>query len=98
LNLNQVLVDLDQQPFADGATYKTVILSSLLATLPGDEKAGAKEKVSLFQLSMKVHDQADDCDLTSEEITLIKDRVGRAFAPLVVGRVFALIDPATIGR
>jgi hypothetical protein len=42
--------------------------------------------------------QAKDAKLTAEEVKEIKDVVAKAFAPLVVGRVWEIIDPAAMEK
>lgn len=96
MNLNTPLLNLDGNEFEDKATLKTVILGALINPIRGDEGMAPEAKVACFRLMMKVNDKADDCSFTAEETTLIKDRVGRAYLPLVVGRVYQAIDPASI--
>lgn len=70
-----------------GKTIGDCVLDALMAPLPGDDKLSAAEKVAQFKLAMKVHG-AQTVHLSLEEAALIKARVGQAFPPLVVGRVF----------
>jgi len=94
MDLTKPLTDLEGNAFADGATYKTVLLGALLNVLRGDETLTGEQKFKLYALSMKINDTAADCKIAAEDVVLLKDRVGRAYPPLVVGRVFALLDPA----
>lgn len=94
MDLTKPLLDLDGNSFPDQATHKTVLIGALLNTLKGDEHMNGEQKLKLYTLSMKINDTAAECRLSAEDVVLLKDRVGRAFPPLVVGRVFELLDPA----
>jgi len=63
------------------------------ALLSYDEKASGNEKYEAFQLSMKIDSApADGVDLKAEEITKIKNAVGRTGFPLLVGIVWNLLE------
>jgi hypothetical protein len=96
MNLTTSLTDIDGNEFQDKSTVKTAILGSLMNPLPGDETMVADKKVALFKLALKVNDTAADCQLTAEEVAMIKERVGKGYPPLIVGRVFQLLDPASV--
>ena len=61
------------------------------ALLANEEKDTADDKLKKYKLAMDCI--ADEVDLKAEDITLIKKCVGKHFPPLVVGRVFDVIDP-----
>jgi len=54
--------------------------------LPGDKK------VERWHLALKLID-AGEPDLSVEELTLIKKLVGKMYGPVVVGQVWAILDP-----
>jgi hypothetical protein len=95
INVNDVLTQLDGTPLKDmvngeakDATVGMAIINALLAPAEGDN--GVK-KVQKYELAMRVY-KNDSVDITVEEATLIKECVGRAFAPIIVGQLFALLD------
>jgi len=55
-------------------------------SLPGDEK------VKRFHLALRLVD-SDEPELQAKDIILIKDMVGKFHGPVVVGRVWEIIDP-----
>ena len=58
------------------------------------EQIDEVEKLKRFTLSLKVYgSRGDGADLTVEDIALIKQRIGKIFPPIVVGRSFELLDP-----
>ncbi len=68
-----------------------VVGVACLSPVEGDDKLSGQKKYDLFALAQKC--AGDSVDLSAEEIATLKERVGRVYAPLVVGRVFDLVDP-----
>ena len=102
MKLTAEITDLDNKPIneGDGADAKTVtlgglLLRCLLLPLRGDDSLTGDQKVKVAMLAHKIHGK-EDADLTAEEVTLLKDRSGKAFTPLIVMRIWALIDPASV--
>ena len=93
--LNEVLKDMQGEPFADGATYGSAIIQALTSQFPGDERLDGKKKFDLFKIAMKVDDmmQGKGGELGVDEIKSIKDRVS-IYPPLMVGRIWSMLDPA----
>lgn len=71
-------------------TLRHLVQQAMLTSVPGDERYEGPAKAGFFQIAMKA--QADEADFTIEEMTTIKDRIGKVFSPLFVGRAFALIE------
>lgn len=94
-NLDTQITDLENKPFADGATLRTVLLGACLSTLRGDELMDEKQKVPIYLLSKKISEKGD-IELTAEDVVLLKGRVGKAYNPLVVGRAYEILDPASL--
>lgn len=93
--LDTPITDLDDKPFPDGATLRTVLLGACLNTLRADELMDAQQKVKLYLLSKKISEKGD-AELTTDDVVLLKERVGKAYNPLVVGRVYEILDPAAL--
>jgi len=49
------------------------------------------DKVKKYELAKKVY-IGGEVDLIAEEITLIKERIGDIFAPVIVGQVFDILE------
>lgn len=91
-NLDTLILNIDGQPFEDSATLKTVCFLAATATLPTDQNAPIANKLALYALAQKLH-IGGEVDLTAEEIALLKERIGKAFASVVViGRAFELLE------
>lgn len=93
--LNAVMKDIKGVDFTDGATYGSAIVQALTSQFPGDERLDGKKKFDLFKLAMKVDEMmtGKGGELSTKEIETIKDRVG-IYPPLMVGRLWSLLDPA----
>jgi hypothetical protein len=96
INTNTVITNLTGDVMKDvgpdgetsDATLKSTIVNALLSPV---QKENGLDKVKKYELAKKVY-EADEVELTAEEITLIKARVGDAFIPMVVGRVFEMLE------
>jgi hypothetical protein len=98
IDFTRVIVDLDGKPLQNAGVDMTLgetATHALLAHYEGERNLGDDEKLKRFLLAAKIR-QAKDAKLTADEIALIKKLVAKAFAPLVVGRVWEIIDPASV--
>jgi len=69
---------------------KDAIVNAVLAPVKHDEKG--VDKVKKYELAKKVQIADGNVELTIEDITLIKERVGEVYPPLIVGQVFELLE------
>jgi hypothetical protein len=92
-NFDAPMVDPQGNPYADDATLKTIAFMSLQAAgnLPGDERMTVNEKLAIYRLTNLIV-QGGMVDLTSEDLSLLKDRIGKAMNPMAVGRAFEMLD------
>lgn len=88
------ILDLNDEPvISEGKplTLRVVMQTALISPLRGDEDMKADDKVRAFNLAVDA--KAPEMEITAENMTFLKARIGRAYAPVVVGRAFALLDP-----
>jgi hypothetical protein len=76
---------------------KDVIIEGLTAVDPpgsqGAKPIDASEKMKRWNLTKKVYD-SDTIELTSEEITLVKEQINKRYpSPLIVGQSIEQLDP-----
>ena len=90
IDVNIAIKDLKGEPTE--AVVRDVIITSLLTMLKGDEHLGGQEKSNLYRLAALTA-ASDEPDYRVEDLTLIKERIGRAYPPLVVGRSYEILDP-----
>lgn len=72
-------------------TLTTVALNALLNTYE-DEKITGKEKADRMQLALKINKNPKEADLTIEQMKLVKDLIGKAYGPLIVGRAYEMLE------
>jgi hypothetical protein len=91
-----ILNDLDGNPIdAAGkpATLAGVAITALLATYKGEENLSGEEKLSRFNIAMKIKNATDvACELTVEDVALVKKLIGKAYGPLVVGQAWKALE------
>lgn len=72
-----------------------VLLTTLIDERTGQpENVAPVEKVRHAKLAQDIFSAKAPLDLPAEDIALLKDRIGRAGAPLAVARAWAILDPA----
>ena len=74
-------------------TYKHAF-NRALGTMKGDDDLAEEDKIKVFLLQLKVANGGTQ-DLSDDERALIKKRVGKAFGPLIFGRVRAFLEAPT---
>lgn len=83
----------DKTLFTLNDAVQTALLSSYQ-----DETIDGVEKSKRFWLAKRINDNRKDPTLTADEVALIKKLVAKAFNPLVVGRTWEMLDPASIPK
>jgi len=98
LDFTAVLTDLDNAPLVTDQiplTLSKIATTALLTPFQDEQNVSGEEKVRRFLLATKVR-EATDVQLTTEEVALIKKLIAKAYAPLIVGRAYQLLDPASV--
>ena len=96
LELDAVIKNIDETPIKVDTdkekilTLKDVCINSLLAMFDEEKHDDGTKKVSRFTLAMKL--QGGDGDVTVEEMATIKERIGKMYMTVIVGRAYALIE------
>lgn len=85
-NLDKVLTDSDGKELADGSTLRTCIHHAATVLFNShDQDPGEKYKAGVIAFKLKKAQKS--VSLSSEEVTLLKIRVGKLFPPIVVLRI-----------
>ena len=83
----ETMKDSDGKGEVIDATLKLCICNALLSTVQNEKGI---DKVKKYDLAMKCY-KNDEVELTPEEVSLIRERVGEIFSPIVVGQVFEVL-------
>lgn len=105
VDLVEPLLDLLGEPIRDVETPQgyTVGLALLRAALyVGKDEAGIppESKFGRYELARKIaaqmrEDSEGRIDLSTDELKLIRDQVGRMYLPLVMGQIWRILDAHT---
>lgn len=92
INFKRKIRDLDNEVIVDekGEEFdlKRVCIGALLIS---DESESADRKYKSYLLASKIS-RKDILDLKSEDITFLKEKVGRNYTALFVGRTYELLE------
>lgn len=78
-------------------TLRDVCAQALLASYPSDEGMSGADKFKRGALGMQIAGSHDgNITLTAEEISMVKEYIGKAFGPLIIYQAWAIIDPAVV--
>lgn len=97
--LHSPLLNIDgKTPLKDGAgaaiTFRTI---STLVLVQAPDK-DAEEKYKTFALAVKIESEASEwVELNVEEISRLKRLVGELMPPVVVGRMFDILEQKSLG-
>lgn len=93
IDMSQTLLDLGGLPLRNNDEILTLGSVSIeaLVLVQRDDRVNGGEKFKRYQIAQKIHGK-DLIDLTLDEIVLIKDLIGKAYGPAVVGPAFNLLE------
>lgn len=74
------------------ATLKGVVVEALLAQFEDERQLSGEDKLKRYQLAMKVNESEGVCEMTAEEIALVKKLIGKAYGPLVSGQAWTILE------
>jgi len=81
-DMDQIMLDLNGEPFGDESTLKSLCLAVLMTPVSGDEQQPLDKRIRQFGLMQKIN-AGGIIDLQSEEISLIKDRAAKTLLNVV---------------
>jgi len=100
INFTEALTGLDGKPIVQGdpkkaepSTLGDIAVASLENSLEEDRQMSGDAKFKLDTLARKIY-KMKDAILTVEDISTIKQRIGKAYPPVIVGAAWRLLDPA----
>jgi len=74
----------------EDVTLKRAVINALMAILPDEKNIGGEEKLKRYLLAQKI--QGGNLEVTPEEVTMIKQLVGKVYGTAVVGPAFKLLN------
>ena len=74
---------------------RTVLINALMAQFENEQNLEGTKKIKRYMLAQKLSTN-DSVELEAEEIAMLKDLTGKAYATVAVGGIWALLDPAAL--
>ncbi len=72
-------------------SLRDVSQNALLGSYPDEENLPGTKKAERWRLAQRL-DKGTTVRLTAEEVSLLKDLIGKAYAPLVVGQAYEMLE------
>jgi hypothetical protein len=102
IDFSQILTSLDGQAVPNcpagncnnppPLTLGDAVVLALTVNLPDDKNTTSDEKFKRYVLAQKIYGHSK-VDLKAEDISKIKEAIGKAYGPVVLGRAWQLLDP-----
>ena len=73
-------------------TLRRISCSALIANYEDERKLDGEEKVKRWNLAEKIQASNGSCELSTDEIVLIKKLIAKGFSALVVGQAFKVLE------
>ena len=92
VNVAQTLMDLEGEPLTNSEGETVTLRDALINGLMNTEgNTPAKEQFERYQLAQRIHGR-DIVEFSSEEVTELKEAVGKVYRPLVTGQVWTILE------
>lgn len=82
----------DKSPEFEDLILKDIMVNALLGEYEGEKLTG-EEKLERYKLAMLIQEAKAEIDLSSKDMVLVKDLIGKSWSPLVSGQAWELIEP-----
>ena len=95
IDVTKTLNGLDGEPLKDEdmkpVILRTSAINAMMVQMDSDSNMTGEQKLTNWVLAQRLQKE-DKPDLTPEEISSIKERIGKAFGPAVVGPAFTILN------
>ncbi|MCK4577943.1 MAG: hypothetical protein KAU50_04085, partial [Candidatus Marinimicrobia bacterium] len=72
-------------------TVRLAAIRALTASFRDEQNLAGDEKITRFHLALRITDE-DKPELKAEGIVLIKTLVGKMYGPIIVGRMWTILE------
>lgn len=98
-NFDTILTDINDKPIKEKnesgeekeLIIKNLVVNALSASFQDEAGLSGEKKFSRGLLATKIH-AGGDIDVKPEEIVEIKSLIGKAYAPLIVYKIYSFLD------
>jgi hypothetical protein len=94
--LGRTFVDLEGKEInaeaGTSATLRGIVVNALLASFEDEKQLSGEEKLRRWELAQSIQHATDPVEIKSEDITLIKKLVGKAYTTIIVGQAWQMLE------
>ncbi|MFK0687997.1 hypothetical protein ACFX5Q_07300 [Mesorhizobium sp. IMUNJ 23033] len=90
LTIKGTPLKMTEDPNSPDTTLADVVTNALL--IPSRDPMPFDENANAFKLALRINNEPANCEVKSEEITLIKQAIGRNYGPNVCGPADILLE------
>ena len=96
IDFNIVLRDMDGEILVaengKEATLKGAAINALLGVFQDESTLSGEDKLKRWEIAVKVKESDLTTEFTIEELVVIKKMIGKAYAPIIVGQAWKLLE------
>lgn len=96
IDFNTALRDMDGKVLVaeDGkeATLKGAAINALLGVFQDESTLSGEDKLKRWEIAVKVKGSDLTTEFSIEELVVIKKMIGKAYAPMIVGQAWKLLE------
>ena len=71
---------------------RDVATNALLAVFQDEQNLSGEEKLKRWELAVKIRRAVDPCEISVEEVSLVKKLIGKAYAPVISGQAWHMLE------
>lgn len=99
VNFSQILNNINGKPLKHrdeegnegDLKLSDVCTNALMSLAEQDKNENGVKKFKRYQLATKIHKQ-DEVEVTAEEVSLLKEKIGSLYGPAVIGPCYELLE------
>lgn len=95
IDFSTVITDFEDKPVFDGdkeVTLRLLSVGALSAQFQDEQNLSPTDKFKRGDLAIKIYNSTEPLAIKSEDVTMLKTVIGKAYGPVVVYRTYQLLD------
>ena len=95
VDFSKAITDLEGKPVKEGdnaVSLKIVTINALMAAFEDEKGLSGEDKLKRYTLGQTIQKAEGPVELTVEQVSMIKNLIGKAFGTLIVGSAYQLLE------
>jgi hypothetical protein len=95
IDFSTAITDFDGNPVKESdkeVTLRVLSVGALSSSFPDETSLSATDKFKRGDLASKIYNSTEPMVLKSEDVTILKTVIGKAYGPYVVYKAYQLLD------